>query len=228
MLRNETVNGLVDIKQVIFDLDGVLLDTEPLYTKATEQVIAPFGKVFDWSVKSGMMGRDALSSARHLVEQLALPISAETYLERKEPILLGLFPESKAMPGAQRLVERLHAGGRKLAVATSSSTEYYQLKITHHPWFNLFETVVCSDHPKVKKLKPAPDIFLTAAEQLGVPPGDCLVFEDSPAGARAAVAAGMRVVALPDPRVDLSAFPPVLAFIERFDELANSDLFKDR
>jgi pseudouridine-5'-monophosphatase len=222
------VQARTPIDAVFFDLDGVLLDTEPLYTRATEEVIAPYGKTFDWTVKAQMMGRDALASARQLVEMLALPISAETFLEKKEPLLASSFPDAPAMPGARALVERLHRAGIRLAVATSSSAHYYALKTERHSWFSLFEVVVCGDHPKVSRPKPAPDIFQAAATLLGVRSHHCLVFEDSPAGVQAAVAAGMQVIAIVDPHLDRQHYPPVLGFIDHFDEIESMGLLAGR
>ena len=208
---------------IIFDLDGVLLDTEPLYTRATQEVIAPFGKVFDWSVKSGMMGRDALTSARHLIEKLELPLTPEEYLSQKEPFLLASFPDSEAIPGAEALVAALKDRGLKLAVATSSSTEYFRLKIGRHAWFTSFDAVVCADHPEVKQLKPAPDIFLVAARELGARPEECLVIEDSLAGVKAACAAGMQVIAVPDVNLEVTDFAAARRVIRSYAELDLSD-----
>lgn len=204
---------------VIFDLDGVLLDTEPFYTRATQAVVAPFGKTFDWSVKAQLMGRDALTSARTLVAALDLPISAEEYLARKEPLLCSMFPEAAEMPGAARLVQSLHARGFKLAVATSSSTQHFRLKTGRHAWFDAFDVVVCGDHPGVKQLKPAPDIFLVAREALGAAPDTCLVVEDSLAGVAAALAAGMQVLALAAPELAESAFDGARRVVRSYAEL---------
>ncbi len=184
---------------VIFDLDGVLLDTEPLYTQATQAIVSEFGKVFDWSVKGDMIGRSALDGARYLAEKLELPIEPEEYLRRRKPILDELFLTAQEMPGARALVEMLSARV-PVALATSSTEEQFQLKTRHHPWFADFSPVVCGDDPRVKQLKPAPDIFLVTAEELGAGPADCLVFEDSLAGVAAARAAGMQVIAMPDPK----------------------------
>lgn len=204
---------------VIFDLDGVLLDTEPFYTRATEQVVAPFGKVFDWSVKAQLMGRDALTSARTLVGALDLPITAEEYLARKEPLLAEMFPRAPEIPGAAGLVRTLHARGLRLAVATSSSTPHFRLKTARHEWFDRFEAVVCSDHPDVKQLKPAPDIFLVARAALAAPPETCLVIEDSLAGVAAALAAGLQVLALADSRFPDSAFSGARRVVRSYAEL---------
>jgi len=191
---------------VIFDLDGVLLDTEPLYTRATQEVVDEFGVVFDWSVKSGMIGRSDLEGARHLVRALGIPLEPEEYLRRRKPILDRMFPTAPEMRGARALVERLSARGVPQGVATSSAEYQYRLKTAHHDWFVAFASVVCGDDPRVAAPKPAPDIFLVAAKALGADPDRCLVFEDSLSGVAAARAAGMQVVALPDREVDASAF----------------------
>lgn len=204
---------------VIFDLDGVLLDTEPLYTKATQEVVAPFGKVFDWSVKAQLMGRDALTSARTLVSALQLPISAEEYLARKEPLLTALFPSAGEMPGASRCVKALQQRGVGLAVATSSSSEHFRLKTQRHTWFELFDAVVCSDHEGVERLKPAPDIFLVAARKLRAEPERCLVIEDSLAGVAAAQAAGMQVLAFPDAQMADESYSGARRIFRSYDEL---------
>jgi pseudouridine-5'-monophosphatase len=183
---------------VIFDLDGVLLDTEKLYTQATQTVVGEFGKTFDWALKSRMMGRDELDASRLLVSELGLPISAEEYLRRQLPIALALFRAAEEIPGAEAFVTRLRQRGLVLAVGTSSTRKLYDLKTNHHAWFQHFTAVVSGDHPEVRQLKPAPDIFLAAARAIGAEPQRCLVIEDSIAGVSAARAAGMSVVALPD------------------------------
>lgn len=191
---------------VVFDLDGVLLDTEPLYTRATQEVVGAYGKVFDWSVKGDMIGRSAIDGARHLVHSLQLPIAPEDYLLRRKPILDALFPTAPQMPGALQLVDALLNARRPLAVATSSDQHQFDLKTSRHDWFDRFDVVICGDDPRVEALKPAPDIFLVAAAELRADPSSCLVFEDSLAGVAAARAAGMQVIALPDPNMDASRY----------------------
>ncbi|MGF1527759.1 MAG: HAD-IA family hydrolase [Candidatus Competibacterales bacterium] len=192
---------------VIFDMDGLLLDTEGLYTQATQTIVSRYGKVFDWSIKAHMIGRPAMDSARYLVEVLELPLAPEDYLREREAILEALFPSAKAMAGAERLTAHLSSQGVPQAVATSSSRRLFQWKTqSHQAWFESFDAVVTGDDPAVARGKPAPDIFLVAAERLGVAPERCLVFEDSPAGARAGLAAAMGVVAVPDPHMDRTVY----------------------
>ena len=194
-------------RHVIFDLDGVLLDTEPLYTRATQAVIDEYGKVFDWAVKGDMIGKSSLEGARYLVQRLNLPISAEAYLARRAPLLDRMFPEVDELPGARAFVEALARRDVPMAVATSGERALTELKLTRHgAWFSAFRAIVHGDDPRVGALKPAPDIFLVAASELDADPASCLVFEDSLAGVAAARAAGMQVVALPDPEMDASRY----------------------
>jgi pseudouridine 5'-phosphatase len=145
------------------------------------------------------MGRDARFSARFLLDALDVPMTPEEFLAERRPILESLLAASPALRGAEAFVRALHTRGVPMAVATSSERALFELKTRAHEWFALFDAVVCGDDPRVGARKPSPDIFLVAARELGATPGACLVFEDSPAGVEAALAAGMRVVALPDP-----------------------------
>lgn len=190
------------IRAVLFDLDGVLLDTEPLYTVGIQEVVSEFGHVYDWSLKRDMMGRSDLEGAELVVSRLKLPITPAEYMARREPIMERLLASSPVMTGARELVEELAARQVPLALATSSRTRLYEIKAKPHAWLGAFKHIVCGDDPEVKHLKPAPDIFLVAAARLGVAPEFCAVVEDSPAGVLAAQRAGMQVAALPDPALD--------------------------
>ncbi len=208
---------------ILFDMDGVLLDTEPIYTEVTAKIVAQFGKTYDWSVKSHMIGRPALDAARYLVQTLDLPISAEDYLAQRDAMLQRGFATCSAMPGAEALVRRLHGGGVPMAVATSSSRPMVAIKTARHAWFDLFTAVVSGDDAAVAHGKPAPDIFIEAAARIGAPPASTLVFEDSPAGLAAGIAANMRVIAIPDPHMDKNRYPGADLIIASLADFSPAD-----
>lgn len=191
------------ITHIIYDLDGLLLDTEPLHTLMIQTIANRYGKVFDRSIQSKIAGRNALDSAQILVDILPLPITAQAFLAEREVFLDQLLPQSKPLPGAVNLTKHFHSHQIPQAVATSSASRPFSLKITHYQdWFALFDCIVMGDDAALKKGKPAPDIFLLAAQRLGATPEECLVFEDAQAGMEAALAAGMSVVVVPRPDVD--------------------------
>ncbi|MCA9644610.1 MAG: HAD-IA family hydrolase [Polyangiaceae bacterium] len=207
-------------KHVIFDLDGILLDTEILYTRAIQAVVSEYGKHFDWSIKANMIGRDSREGAAYLVETLQLPFNGTEMLARRRPHLERLFPTVEEKPGASAFAAQLKQRNVRMAVATSAERALTDLKLQRHPWFSLFDHLICGDDQGVEKLKPAPDIFLFAAQKLGVEPVDCVVLEDSPAGVDAALAAGMQVIAMPDPELGPAKFGKATAIVAGYDELS--------
>ena len=195
------------ITHALFDMDGLLLDTETIYTQVTQKIVSRFGKQYDWSIKANMIGRKAIDSARYLVEVLALPITAEEYLEEREDMLKEGFKTAEALPGAERLIRHLNQHQIPIALATSSMRNLYEVKATNHQdWFRLFDAIVTVDDPEVNEGKPAPDLFNVAAKRIGADPTTTLVFEDAPSGLAAASAANMRAVVVPDPNMDRTRY----------------------
>lgn len=209
---------------VIFDLDGTLIDSEPLYTLAARAVVSRFGKTFDFAIKRQIMGGGPLAGAKLVVERLGLPISPEVYLEERELVLRELCKTVRPLPGAEQLVEVLHQRAIPMAIGTSGSRALSELKLSGLTFTGRFRAVVCSDDPGIQNAKPAPDIFLRAAAELGALPERCLVFEDTPKGVQAARAAGMQVIAIPDPQMRSEDFSGALRVLGSLSELAPSDL----
>ncbi len=209
------------ITHVIYDVDGLLLDTERFYTQAYQIIAARYGKTYDWSLKARTIGMKSADSARIITRALGLPLTPEQWLETRKALLEELFPKAEPLPGAKRLTLHLKKSGVPQAVATSSDRRYFDIKTSRHrEWFAIFDCVVSGDDAGINEGKPAPDIFLLAARRLGAQPRHCLVFEDAPAGVQAAKAAGMAVVAVPDPNLDtrtLSDAHSVLRSLEEFD-----------
>ncbi|BFF95464.1 probable pseudouridine-5'-phosphatase [Drosophila madeirensis] len=196
---------LRNVTHCIFDMDGLLLDTERLYTDAAQQVLDPYGKTFTFDVKEQLMGLQTRQVAEFMVKSYELPITWEEYAKQQRDNALSLMGNAQLMPGAARLLRHLHANKVPFALATSSGADMVELKSTHHKeLFSLFHHKVCgSTDAEVKNGKPAPDIFLVAAGRFSdtPDPSKCLVFEDSPNGVTAGESAGMQVVMVPDPRL---------------------------
>ncbi|VEN41383.1 unnamed protein product [Callosobruchus maculatus] len=148
------------------------------------------------------MGKTGIDMARAVVELLDLPISPEEYYEQAKEEFRNLMPVARLLPGAEKLINHLKYIRIPMAVATSSHRESYELKAgPHRELFKAFSHVVCGgDDPEVRHGKPRPDIFLVCASRFydKPKPEKCLVFEDSPNGVKAAVAAKMQTVMIPD------------------------------
>ncbi len=212
------------ITAVIFDMDGLLLDTEGIYTRSTQAIAGRFGKTFDWQLKQHSLGLGALPFAQLIVERLALPITPQQFLDEREPMLQELFVHARPMPGAAELVRHLSAHGVPMAVATSSRQHYVALKTRQHAdWFALFEAVVTPDDPEVHAAKPAPDLFAVAARRIGADPARTLAFEDSPNGVLSAVAAGLRAIAVPDPAMDRRLYPQATTILASLHDFKPQD-----
>uniref|UniRef100_A0A914WLG1 pseudouridine 5'-phosphatase n=1 Tax=Plectus sambesii TaxID=2011161 RepID=A0A914WLG1_9BILA len=204
-----TFTELMPVTHVIFDLDGLLLDTEPLYTIANNQILAKYGKEFSWELKRQQMGRthdDAIKVLLKLTDLDTL-VTVEEYSKDYDALLLQLFATAPLLPGAEKLVRHLHKHNIPIAICTGSADHEYKSKTSRHPdIFSLFShCVAVSSDAEIKRGKPAPDCYMKCAERFAVQPAsfsDVLVFEDAPNGVESGLAAGMQVVMVPDPRVE--------------------------
>lgn len=181
---------------VVFDMDGVLVDSEPFGFEALRRVMARHGLPYTEQENAEFLGRTTLESCRTLKARHGLPESAETladwYIEGMlELIGRGPIP----MPGVPEVLRRIRASGYRMALASSAEPRVIEANLTALSLRSLFEAVVSGT--QVPRGKPAPDVFLAAAERLSVAPADCLVIEDSRNGLLAAKAAGMRCAVVP-------------------------------
>ncbi|XP_059051811.1 pseudouridine-5'-phosphatase-like isoform X2 [Achroia grisella] len=210
------------VTHVLFDMDGLLLNTEDLYTIGFQKVASRYGKEFTFSLKCKIMGQQSKEFASIIINELDLPLTVDEFLTEIRKVFNDLFPQCRIMPGVEKLIYHLHRNNIPMGLATSSSIESYELKAgRHQKLFDLlpFKTWGTSD-PQVKNGKPSPDIFFVAANKFPDKPVNekCLVFEDSINGVKAAVAAGMQVVMVPDPRLDRSLATEATLILDSMEE----------
>ena len=125
------------ISCLIYDMDGLLLDTEGIYTEVTQDIVGEFGKVFDWSVKKKIIGRPASQAAKIIVESLDLPISPQDYLDSRKDVLIKNLKIHSLCPGAKEMTTHFFSHGIPQAIATSSSSPIYDAKYKNHKkWFS--------------------------------------------------------------------------------------------
>jgi len=195
------------VTHVIFDMDGLLLNTEDIYTIAFEKICKPYGKTYDWETKKLCMGNKFDVGGKIIIDRLGLPITVDQLKEKFDALIDDLFHSSELLEGAYKLVTHLVDRKIPVALCTGSSIKGYKAKTTNHQQFftSFNPKVLCSDDPEVKFGKPNPDAYeVTRKRFLGeIPaPESCLVFEDSYNGVLSALSAGMQCVMVPDKRVE--------------------------
>lgn len=184
------------IQAAVFDLDGLLVNTEDLYQHVGSELLRRRGKTFGPDLLDAMMGRPPAVSLAIMIEWHGLADTVETLAAETGAIFAGLLDERlEPMPGAVDLVDALAGRGLPRGVATSSGPAFAHDVLGRVGLLDRFAFVLTS--ADVVNGKPDPEIYLAAAARLGVEPAEMIVFEDSHNGCRAAVAAGAVVVAVP-------------------------------
>ena len=183
---------------VIFDMDGVLVDSEPMHVDAMRQVLAPYGVPYTDADNEEFFGFTDLEVYRVLHSRYGLDADAHELARRRAALVVELTRKRTVpMPGVPDVPKTLHGRGYRLAVASASALDVIRATVDVLGVAALFETLVSG--LEVGRGKPAPDIFVETARRLGVPPGTCLVIEDSRNGLLAAKAAGMACASIPCP-----------------------------
>lgn len=181
---------------VVFDNDGLLLDTEVAWTRAEVTLFARRDRTFTDAHKRDIIGSSRAVAAAKLERMLELPGQGFALMDElhdlvMEEALAGCPPR----PGAIELLDALAAAGRPVALASNSSREFVERTLTVGGVRDRFEIVISADD--VEHPKPAPDLYLEACSRLGVDPARSLALEDSPPGVRSAYAAGLYVIGVP-------------------------------
>jgi HAD superfamily hydrolase (TIGR01509 family) len=210
------VTDAAPILAVVFDMDGVLVDTEHLWDEVREELTTEWGGRYTPEAQEAMMGMSSLEWSRYLHETVGLREPPETINAEVVRRMLARYEvELPVVPGAVEAVRRLDGEGFRLAVASSSNRELIDAVLRRIELAALFEATVSSE--EVARGKPAPDVSVEAARRLDVAPEKCAAIEDSASGIRAARAAGMRVVAYPNRH-----YPPSAGILSTADAVIAS------
>ena len=207
------------IDAVIFDLDGVLLDSESAWLDAKRALVDEWGGTWKDEASRAMLGMSAPEWSRYVHEQLGVPLDPEAISDRVVAHVLDIYSRDlPLLPGADEAVYRL-AARWPLGLASSSNKEVIDRVMATSGWGESFKTWVSSE--EAGRGKPAPDVFLEAARRLGLDPRHGAGIEDSHNGILAARAAGLRTIAIPN-----HEFPPgedalsrAHVVLERLDDL---------
>ena len=203
------------IEAVVFDLDGVILETEEVWDEVREELARERGGRYDERAQRAMMGMSSREWSRFMHDELGVPDAPEEISAEVVRRMIARYRERLPLiPGAREAVERL-ASRWPLAVASSSNRELIDAALELSGLAPFFRVTVSSE--EVARGKPAPDVYLEAARQLEVEARRCAAVEDSHNGIRSARAAGMRVIAIPNP-----SFPPDAEALEHADVVLGS------
>ena len=216
-------NSVKDIKAALFDMDGLLIDSEKIYRDCWIQAAQELGYPFDTEKALSLRSLDKELANALFIRWFSDETAYERVKTRRKEIMAEKIRQVplQRKPGVRSLIQELEKRGIKAAVVTASPQKRAQMHLESVGLGNLFETIVTTE--TVKRGKPFPDVYLYAAKRMQVMPKECLAFEDSPNGVKSAHEAGCHTVMIPDltpPAEDL------MPYVEHtYDSLA--DLAKE-
>jgi HAD superfamily hydrolase (TIGR01509 family) len=215
------------LRGVIFDHDGTLVDTEKQHYRVWNQLLNSLGHHLpeDEYVREHS-GVPTIGSATYLVKRFDLPMTPEQLCHTKEKQLQALTEVPALMPGAREILLHLHRHRVPMAVATGARLLEVERNLHNHELHSLFQAVCSSSH--VERNKPAPDVYLLAADKLNLAPAECLAVEDTLTGMRSALAAGMQCVVIPsaDTEQDFSAATHIMRDLDTLLRWCSDTLIK--
>ncbi|SCU92062.1 LAFA_0F07734g1_1 [Lachancea sp. 'fantastica'] len=190
-------------------MDGLLINTEDLYTVVTNEILAEFGKgPLTWDVKIQLQGLPGPQASTKILEHYKIPLTLAELDQRNLELQHKKWPTCSFLPGALELIRYLHSKKVPIALCTSSAKHKYEGKTGHlKQGFELFDVIITGDDPRIPpgRGKPFPDIWQIGLAQLNekfgsdICPDECIIFEDGLPGVAAAKAAGAYVVWVPHP-----------------------------
>jgi HAD superfamily hydrolase (TIGR01509 family) len=209
------------IQAILFDLDGLMFDSEPHSLASWEAVLEERGVKLDQLTIESILGLRIDATARTLIDKYHLPDTVPGLAEAKtEYQIAHLAGHVPPMSGLFELLDEIDRRSLPKAIASSGIRRYVEAVLRVNGLLDRFSVIITGD--QVARGKPAPDVFLAAAQALNVEPPHCLVLEDAPAGVQAAKAAGMMCVAVPDhgvAQLDLSQADKIVASLHEVKTL---------
>ncbi len=193
---------------LLFDLDGLLIDSEDACFEAAKTVLARHRRLeLPAAWYGAQVGKSAAETYDSLRTDFLLRPRLEELLAERHELLARWYAAPKVLPGAEALVLEAVRGGKRLGVVSSSPQSLVNAALDALPFGGRFDAIVTADHTRVARLKPFPDPYWAACALLDLDPADALAFEDSSSGATAAVLAGITTVAVPSRWTAGQAFP---------------------
>jgi HAD superfamily hydrolase (TIGR01509 family) len=214
----------MSIKGLIFDFDGLILDTETPEYDVWQEIYQSYGSslpILEWQAALGA-SLDAFDPVKFLSQKIGQDLDRDAIFSNHRQRSHELILRQPARPGIPETLKRARSMGLRLGVASSSPIHWVHSHLEHLGLKDYFEKIVCRDH--VQKVKPDPELFLRCAQELGLMKNEAIIFEDSPNGIRAANASGIFCVAVLNPltcQLDTSHANLVL---ERIDEIPLEEL----
>ena len=188
------------LKAMIFDFDGLILDTETPEYNALNEIYAEYGlklPITTYGLAVGSQYNQAYEPVEDLQKLTGRNLDADSFWEKVNRRRMEVIDQNQALPGVEDILREGHARGLKLAVASSSPHSWADKHLKRLNLFQFFDVIVCQDD--VLHIKPEPDLFLAALSALHIRADEAVIFEDSPNGVIAARRAGIRVIAIPNP-----------------------------
>lgn len=196
------------INAIVFDLDGVLIDSEPVWERVRRRFVADHGGFWPPDAQSRLMGMSTKEWARYLSDELGVGLPPDQVAEQVIDQMAARYRENlPLMPDAVAAVRRM-AGRWPLGLGSSAPASLIESVLAAADLHGEFAVAMSTE--QVRSGKPAPDIYLAVTARLGVPPAECAAVEDSTNGLRSAAAAGLAVIAVPHPK-----YPPDQAALAR-------------
>jgi HAD superfamily hydrolase (TIGR01509 family) len=226
LIKMFPLGGLEVIKALVFDFDGLILDTETLTYKASAEIFEEKGAklpISIWAHGAGSISDD-FDLAAYFSEQIGEPVDRKEFYNRRDGLANSYIEQADILPGVVAILETAQKMGLKIGLATSSGDRWARNHLERLGIDHYFDAFVEAND--VKNVKPDPEIFLKACEELGVKPQEAIAFEDSLNGAISAKAAGMYCVVVPNEVTKNLEFTDVDQLLGSMDETTIEELIE--